>query len=133
LSGAVAYSSPPPLILWKLYSGPGMVTFGNPAQTNTTATFSAPGVYTLELSAADGVHAVAYDAAVFTVTTAINLSITMTGTNVNLSWTGGTAPFVVQETGALPAGSWNNVLTTNVQSVSLPLTGTGEFFRVQGQ
>jgi hypothetical protein len=133
LSGAVAYSNPLPVILWKLYSGPGTVTFGNSVQTNTTATFSAPGVYTLELSADDGVHAVAYDAAVFTVTTAINLSITVTGTNVNLSWTGGTAPFVVQETGALSMGSWNNVLTTNVQYVSLPLTGAGEFFRVQGQ
>jgi hypothetical protein len=133
LSGMVTYSNPPPVILWKLYSGPGTLTFGNSAQTNTTATFNAPGVYTLELSAADGVHAVAYDAAIFTVTTAINLSIVMTGTNVNLSWTGGTAPFVVQETATLLAGSWSNVLSTNAQSVSLPLTGAGEFFRVQGQ
>jgi len=133
LSGVVTYSNPPPVILWKLYSGPGTVVFGNAAQTNTTVMFGAPGVYTLELSANDGVHAVAYDAAVFTVTTAINLTIAVTGTNVNLSWTGGTAPFVVQERGALSTGSWNNVLTTNVQNVSLPLTGAAEFFRVQGQ
>jgi hypothetical protein len=133
LSGAVTYSNPPPVILWKLYSGPGTLTFGNPAQTNTSATFNAPGVYTLELSAADGVHAVAYDAAIFTVTAAINLSIAMTGTNVNLSWTGGAAPFVVQERATLSAGSWNSVLTTNVQNVLLPLTGAAEFFRVQGQ
>ena len=53
-----------------MYSGPGTVTFGNAAQTNTTAKFSAPGVYTLELSADDGVHAVAYDAVVITVTNA---------------------------------------------------------------
>jgi hypothetical protein len=52
---------------------------------------------------------------------------------VILSWTGGTAPFVVQETGALPAGSWSNVVTTNVQSVSLPVMGTPDFFRIQGQ
>ena len=51
------------------------MTFGNAAQTNTTATFSAPGIYTLELSADDGVHAVAYDAVVFTVTSTINVSI----------------------------------------------------------
>jgi len=121
------------VILWKQYSGPGTVTFGNAAQTNTTATFSAPGVYTLELSAADGVHAVAYDAAVFTAIAAINLSIIMTGTHANLSWTGGTAPFVVQETSLLPTGTWNNVLTTNAQNVSLPLTGAAGFFRVQGQ
>ncbi|MGA9779137.1 MAG: hypothetical protein ACLPRE_12835 [Limisphaerales bacterium] len=133
LPGVVIFSNTPPVIQWRLYSGPGTVTFGNPAQTNSTATFSVPGVYTLELSAADGVHAVAYDAAVFTVTTAVNLSITVTGTNVNLSWTGGTTPFVVQETSTLPAGAWNNVATTNAQSVSLPLTGAVEFFRVQGQ
>jgi hypothetical protein len=133
LSGVVTYSNPPPMILWKAYSGPGTVAFGNASQTNTTATFNAPGVYTLELGADDGVHAVAYDAAVFIVTTAINLFITVTGTNVNLSWAGGTAPFVVQEAGRLPAGVWSNAATTNAQSVSLPLTGAAEFFRVLGQ
>ncbi len=133
LPGAVSYSNSTPVIQWKLYSGPGAVTFGNAAQTNTTATFSAPGVYTLELSAADGVHAVAYDAAVFTATTAVNLSITVTGTNVNLSWTGGTAPFVVQEAATLPMSTWNNVLTTNAQAVALPLTNATEFFRVESQ
>ena len=133
LPGVVTYSNSPPTILWKQYSGPGTVTFGNAAQTNTTATFSAPGVYTLELSAADGVHAVAYDAAVYTVTGAINLSIAPAGTNVNLSWTGGTAPFTVQEAATLPAGTWNNVVTTNAQNVTLPLTNATEYFRVQGQ
>ena len=133
LPGVVTYSNTPPPILWKQYSGPATVTFGNAAQTNTTATFSAPGVYTLELSAADGVHAVAYDAAVYTATTGISLSISVTGTNVNLSWTGGTAPFVLQETSALSAGTWSDVLTTNAQSVSLPLAGAGGFFRVESQ
>jgi hypothetical protein len=101
--------------------------------TNTTATFSAPGVYTLELSAADGVHAVAYAAAVFTATGSVNLSIALVGTNVNLSWTGGTPPFVVQESDTLPPGSWNDVMTTNAQSVSLPMINATGFFRVQGQ
>jgi hypothetical protein len=133
LSGVVIYSNTPPVILWKQYSGPGTVTFGNAAQTNTTATFITPGVYTLELSAADGVHAVAYDAAVFTATAAINLSITVIGTNANLSWTGGTGPFVVQERGMLPTGTWKNLVTTNAQNVSWPLTGAVGFFRVQGQ
>jgi hypothetical protein len=133
LPGVVIFSNPPPTIQWKQYPGPGTVTFGNASLTNTTATFSAPGVYTLELSAADGVHAVAYDAAVYTATSAINLSITPAGTNVTLSWTGGTAPFVVQETATLPAGSWNSALTTNAQSVSLPMTNAAEYFRVQGQ
>ena len=135
LQGVVTYSDTPPAIQWKLYSGPGAVLFGNPALTNTTATFSAPGVYTLELSAADGVHAVAYDAVVFTVTNTniINLSIALAGTNANLSWSGGTAPFVVQAASTLSSHSWRNVATTSVQNVSLPLTNVTGFFRVQGQ
>ncbi len=47
---------------WKVYSGPGSVAFANPAQPDTTATFSAAGNYTLMLSAIDGVHPVAYSA-----------------------------------------------------------------------
>ena len=133
LRGAVAFSNSTPLIQWKTNSGPGTVTFGNAALTNTTATFGAPGVYTLELSAADGVHAVAYDAVVFTVTNAISVSIMRTGTNVSLNWTGGTAPFVVQATGALPAGSWSDVVTTNAQNASVPITNATAFFRVKGQ
>ncbi len=133
LSGVAVFSNSTPVIQWTMYSGPGTVTFGNAAQTNTTATFSAPGVYALELSAADGVHAVAYDAAVFTVTNAINVSIARTGTNVNLSWTGGTAPFVVERAGAMPAGSWSDVVTTSLRNASVPMTNAAAFFRIQGQ
>src|ERR1039458_9860153 len=39
LAGAVSFSNAPPVIQWKTYSGPGAVTFGNAAQTNTTANF----------------------------------------------------------------------------------------------
>ena len=53
---------------WRLYSGPGEVAFENATQPTTAASFSAPGTYTLMLSADDGVHAVAYDAVVVNVT-----------------------------------------------------------------
>jgi hypothetical protein len=62
LNGVVTGGSSTPVIKWYLYSGPGTVTFANPAVAATTATFSAPGNYTLMLSASDGVHAVAYSA-----------------------------------------------------------------------
>ncbi|MFO7691209.1 MAG: hypothetical protein R6W83_11770 [Cryobacterium sp.] len=39
---------------WSKASGPGTVTFGNAAAVDTTASFSAPGEYVLELSAGDG-------------------------------------------------------------------------------
>ena len=38
---------------WRLKYGPGTVTFANPAQPQTTATFSQEGIYTLELFASD--------------------------------------------------------------------------------
>jgi hypothetical protein len=133
LKGVVNYTGTPPVIQWQLYSGPGTVTFGNAAQTNTTANFSGPGVYTLMLSADDGVHAVAYDAAVFTVSQPIQLTVERSGTNVNLSWTGGLPPFVVQQAGALSANAWSNVLTTSNQNATLPITNTKSFFRVVGQ
>jgi RHS repeat-associated protein len=39
---------------WKMSSGPGTVSFANPATAATTAIFSVPGVYTLKLTASDG-------------------------------------------------------------------------------
>jgi hypothetical protein len=133
LQGAVLFSNPPPIVLWTACSGPGAVTFGNAAQTNTSASFSAPGVYTLELSADDGVHAVAYDAVVVTVTNAINVCIASAGTTANLSWTGGSPPFAVEQAEALPSAGWSGVLTTSLQTASVLLTNQTEFFRIRGQ
>ena len=133
LQGFVNFSGAPPLIQWKLYSGPGTSTFVNPAQTNTAVSFSAPGVYTLMLSANDNVHAVAYDAVVITVTNAISLFVSLAGTNVNLSWTGGLPSFVVEKTDALPATSWSGVVTTSSQNASIPITNVNQFFRIRGQ
>ena len=130
LQGEVNYSNTTPVIQWAPYSGPGAVTFGNAALTNTMATFNAPGVYTLELSAADGVHAVAYAAAVFTTTSAINLSIALTKTNVNLSWTGGTAPFLwCRKQGRSVRQVHGATVTTNpTHKMFSPLMNATEFF-----
>jgi RHS repeat-associated protein len=40
---------------WTQVSGPGVVTFANPQQASTTATFSQPGDYVVQLSASDSV------------------------------------------------------------------------------
>jgi len=68
LQGYVSFTGGAPLINWKLYSGPGTVSFSNASVTNTTTTFNSAGTYTLMLSADDSVHAVAYDAVVINVT-----------------------------------------------------------------
>jgi PKD repeat protein len=58
LSGTVAddgLPNPPAAVtvLWSMDSGPGTVTFANPAAAATTATFSVAGVYVLRLTAND--------------------------------------------------------------------------------
>ncbi len=134
LRGGVGFTGATPTIQWAKYSGPGTVAFGNAAQTNTTATFSVPGVYTLMLSAADGVHAVAYDAMVVTVSQPISLNIARAGTNVSVTWTGGLAPYVLQQLATGPGGKvWSGVVTTSTQQATLPITNTNGFFRVVGQ
>ena len=54
---------PPPNLVtsWSQVSGPGSVTFGNANAVDTTAAFSAPGVYTLRLTANDGAHSTSDD------------------------------------------------------------------------
>ncbi len=59
LSGSVTddgLPNPPAAVTtaWSKVSGPGTVTFGNAAATNTTVSFSAAGTYVLQLTANDG-------------------------------------------------------------------------------
>jgi hypothetical protein len=68
LGGSVNDPSGHASVLWKVYSGPAGVSFGNANQASTTVTISGPGTYTFMLSADDGTHAVAYDAVVVRVT-----------------------------------------------------------------
>jgi hypothetical protein len=132
LHGFVSFTNPATTNQWKLYSGSGDVAFGNASLTNTTANFSAPGVYTLVLSAGDGVHAVAYDAVVLTVTSSIALTISPAGANVSLSWMGGAPPFVVERATSIFPAVWSGVVTTSQQSLMLPRTNGSGFFRVRG-
>ena len=133
LEGNVAWIGLPTTNRWKLYSGPGTATFADATQTNTTVNFSGPGIYTLLLSADDGVHAVAYDAAVFTVTQSIGVTISRSGTNALLNWSGGLAPFVIERTTALSPQDWRPVLTNSLSSATLPLSDSAGLFRVRAQ
>src|SRR4029077_1480098 len=67
LTGTVVDPSGAATILWKLYSGPASVNIATPNAAVTNVGFTQPGSYTFELSANDGVHAVAYDAAIVNV------------------------------------------------------------------
>jgi hypothetical protein len=133
LQGFVNYTGSPPVIQWKTYSGPGTVSLATPSQTNTTATFSTPGTYTLLLSASDGVHAVAYDAVIINVVSVISLAIAIDGPSVLLSWKGGSPPYVLERADAPSGSTWTSLLTTNGLGASVPFASFGGYFRVRGQ
>jgi hypothetical protein len=133
LAGSVNWIGLPTTNRWRLYSGPGTATFGDATQTNTTVTFSQPGTYLLQLSADDGVHAVAYDAVVFTVTVGITAAITRSSSNIVLNWSGGAPPFVIEHTASLSPADWQPVLTNAASPAAVTATGTTDFFRVRGQ
>jgi hypothetical protein len=131
LRGAVLYTNAAPLTSrWQLYSGPGTVTFNPANATNTTATFSAPGTYTLTLSASNGVHAVAYDAVIITVQDTIRLSIARSGANLAVSWSGGRPPYILQSATELPAAFWTSVATNNGTNALIALPPARRFYRL---
>jgi hypothetical protein len=133
LHGAVLYTNTAPLATrWQLYSGPGTVAFSDANQTNSTAAFSTAGVYTLMLSASNGVHTTAFDAVIVSVQDTLRLTITRSGSNVVLGWTGGRSPYTVQACADLAAGQWSSVLTTNGTNARVSTPPAARFFRVQG-
>ncbi len=82
----IAAGNGPLTVTWKSNTGPAAVTFGNAAEAATTATFAAPGRYTLMLSAANGTHTPAYDAVVVEVT--IPVALTRSGRDQIIGFTG---------------------------------------------
>ncbi len=89
--------------IWSKVSGPGTVTFANPATASTTATFSAAGSYVLRLTASDSL-----------LTTTQDITVT-----VNPVATVNTAPVIAN----LPATA---LTTLPANTVSLPATVTDD-------
>ena len=57
----------------------------------------------------------------------------ISGGNLNLSWTGGTAPFKVQSKASLTDAAWTDVTTTSNSTFSVPAAGAAGFYRIVGQ
>jgi RHS repeat-associated protein len=91
---------------WTQLSGPGTVTFGNSHQTNSSATFSANGIYVLQLSASDGQYTNSDQ-----VTIAVNptLSVSMTAPADSSSYTVPTN-ILLQATATCSSGSVTQLL-----------------------
>ncbi len=78
-------------------------------------------------------NAVAYAIGTTTPSAITVSSITADANNVTLTWAGGNPPFIVQRRDSLSTGTWTDVLTNAVRTVTVPRTGTAGFLRVAGQ
>ncbi|MFH1377354.1 MAG: nucleoside hydrolase-like domain-containing protein, partial [Planctomycetota bacterium] len=98
IDGSVVDPDSVPNVLWNKTSGPGTVSFGNASSAQTTATFSAAGVYVLTLTANDGINAPVSDTVQITVNpepsntppsvdAGVNQTITLPTNTVNLDAT----------------------------------------------
>ncbi len=59
-----------------------------------------------------------------------NVTAAAAGSLVTLSWSGGTAPYLIQKKSSLDDATWQNVLTTTRQTESVALQGGAAFFRI---
>ncbi len=91
---------------WTKISGPGTVTFGNSHQTNSTASFSANGIYVLQLSASDGQYT---NSSLVTIAYNTTLSVSLTAPTDGSSYTVPTN-ILLQATASSTSGNVTQVL-----------------------
>jgi hypothetical protein len=126
-------SSYAPTVHWSVYSGAGPAMVSNASSTNATVTFTAPGNYVLLLSADDGVHAVAYDVIHVSVANGISASITPSGSAGNITWSGSTAPHVIEQAISLNSPQWLPIATNTTHSLTIQFTNQMAFYRIREQ
>ena len=83
-------------VQWRLYSGPNDVAIEDSKSAETSANFTQAGSYLLELSASDGVHAVAYDALAISVMPPVRMANISTRAAVGVAENVSIGGFIVQ-------------------------------------
>jgi len=96
LHGVVNVPTGTATVQWKPYSGPNDAVIENPGSAETSVTFSQAGAYVLELSAADGVHTVAYDAVAISVMPPVRMANISTRAAVGVAENVSIGGFIVQ-------------------------------------
>jgi hypothetical protein len=61
------------------------------------------------------------------------VTISRSGPNVVLNWTGGLAPFVIERAEVLTPSDWQPLLTNAQFNATLPASNTDGFFRLRAQ
>ncbi|HXM51466.1 MAG TPA: PKD domain-containing protein [Pyrinomonadaceae bacterium] len=113
---------------WSTVSGPGIVTFGNPSNTITTAAFSAPGSYVLRLTATDSALTTADD-----VTITVNDPRVPPVANFVVPESTGTAGAFVIDAPGFPSNvlGMNAILDDNPGSIWTTSSTTNQFVKIQ--
>lgn len=119
---------------WTTLSGPGTVTFGSSTALHTTAVFSAPGDYTLQLAANDG-QVQSVDTLVVSALPLPTLSHSLTVGTLRLAWPANALGWRLEtQTNSLSATGWLTIPgSSNVTSMLLPMDGDAPisvFFRL---
>ena len=127
LTGTVADDGKPnppgaTAITWSRVSGAGTVAFSNPTALSTSASFSAPGSYVLQLAADDGqVRNVSH--LVINVIAPPVLSVVRVPGGIRLSWDNSGGQWRLQsQTNGLQSNNWFEVLGSNLTNqMSFPI------------
>jgi hypothetical protein len=98
--------------------------------TLTNLTAADAGSYTVLVSNLAG-SALSDPAILTVIVSPIRLTkVAVEGSNIALTWTGGTGPFTVQRTAILSDGVWQDVLTTTERTAAFPLNSQSDFYRI---
>lgn len=134
LTGSITDPDSLPITTWTKVSGPGAVVFADAGASSTTAGFTAPGSYVLQLTADDKITTPASDTLTVTVAastgggTAPSISVNPASTAVTV---GATATFNVTASGTAPlAYQWQknnvNIGGATASSYTTPATVIGD-------
>ncbi len=137
-SGSIASAASDPdgdALTFSKVSGPAWLNVGSDGTLSGTPLAPDVGTNSFVVSATDSFGA--SSSAVMNIVVSappFTVFVSLQGTNIFLSWSGGAAPFQVQTTADLVNVSWQNIggpiTDTNL---TIPITNTAAFYRIQGQ
>jgi Pro-kumamolisin, activation domain/Concanavalin A-like lectin/glucanases superfamily/Putative Ig domain/Viral BACON domain len=136
IAGAATDPNPGDILTFALVSGPAWLSVAGNGTLSGTPLAANVGTNSFVVSATDpgGLSATATMNLAVDAGSAINVTISLQGTNLVLNWTGGNPPYQVQTTTDLVNGPWQGIggpISSN--TISLTPSNAAAFYRISGQ